>query len=216
MFTGIIEELGKIIRINRKSDSMKLIISCNKVIQGISIGSSISVNGACLTVVEMSKNSFEVELVSETIKRMNIGELKEGSLVNLERSLKISDRLEGHFVLGHVDGTGIIERGMSPFFRRKNGTVPNEIEITIPHEFTKYIVKKGGVAVDGISLTVVDVTSNSFNVSIIPYTYKNTTLGFKNTGDKVNIEVDILAKYVEKLLNKENKITTEFLKEHGY
>lgn len=209
MFTGIIEEFGKIIRINRKSDSMKLIISCNKVIQGISIGSSISVNGACLTVVEMSKNSFEVELVSETIKRTNIGELKEGSLVNLERSLKISDRLEGHFVLGHVDGVGIINKKES----KENSFI---VEIKVNSELTKYIVKKGGVAVDGISLTVVDVLSNSFNVSIIPHTYKNTTLGFKNTGDKVNIEVDILAKYVEKLFNQKNKITTEFLKEHGY
>lgn len=209
MFTGIIEEFGKIIRINRKSDSMKLIISCNKVIQGISIGSSISVNGVCLTVVEMSKNSFEVDVVPETIKRTNIGESKEGSLVNLERSLKISDRLEGHFVLGHVDGVGIINKKES----KENSFI---VEIKVNSELTKYIVKKGAVAVDGISLTVVDVLSNSFNVSIIPHTYKNTTLGFKNTGDKVNIEVDILAKYVEKLLNKENKITTEFLKEHGY
>lgn len=210
MFTGIIEELGRIIRINRKSDSMKLIISGNKIIQGISVGSSIALNGACLTVADARiDNSFEVDVVPETIKRTNLGELKEGDFVNLERSVRIGDGLEGHFVLGHIDGVGIINKKES----KENSFI---VEIKVDSELTKYIVKKGGVAVDGISLTVVDVTSNSFNVSIIPYTYKNTTLGFKNTGDKVNIEVDILAKYVEKLLNKENKITTEFLKEHGY
>ena len=223
MFTGIIEELGRVEKVTKTADGLRLTISAEKVIKDISIGSSMAINGVCLTVVAYNKNSFEADVMAETIKKTNISEFREGGFVNMERPIKISGRLEGHFVLGHVDGIGIIKRGLSPFFGYPLlGGVPDEIEITIIPELARYIVPKGSIAIDGISLTVVDVADDTFRVAIIPYTSKNTTLGFKGIGDKVNLEFDIIAKHIERMLgvnsylNKNNKLTMEFLREHGY
>jgi riboflavin synthase len=208
MFTGIIEEIGNIDGVIRTKNGLKLEIRASKVLEDIAIGNSIAVNGICLTVVEHNNNCFSVDVMFETVEKTNISELKIGSFVNLERAVKVSGRFDGHFVLGHIDGTGRISRKHNEY-----------LEISIQEELPKYIVKKGSIAVDGISLTVVDVKENFFSVAIIPHTLDKTTLGLKRINDKVNIEVDIVAKHIEKLLlkmgNKSN-ITMDFLKGHGY
>lgn len=187
MFSGIIEELGKVKRISRKGNITLLEINADLTLTDTKIGDSISVNGACLTVVEVKKDYFTFEAMPETLKITNLGALKIGEKVNLERSLKAGDRISGHFVLGHVDCLGII---------RKKGYVSGNLafEIAIPPEFIKYCLHKGSISVDGISLTIADKKSNAFSVYIIPHTLKNTTLGFKGPSSKVNIEFDILAK----------------------
>lgn len=187
MFTGIIEELGIIRRISRRGKVAVLEIKANKVLEGSVIGDSISVNGVCLTVIKKEDFSLGFEVIPETLKITNLGFLRISDKVNLERSLKIGDRLSGHFVTGHIDCIGII--------RRKNYSGANPcFEISVPAEFIKYILPKGSVSVDGISLTVAGRKSNVFGVHIISHTLNNTTLGFKYPSDKVNIEFDILAK----------------------
>ena len=192
MFTGIIEGLGNIVRFEKKTSNRsaaKMKIKLGKIAKGLKIGDSVSINGVCLTAINISKDIAEFEMIGETIKKTNLGTLKNGNKVNIERSLKVGQRLEGHFVLGHVDGVGIISRIEKQ---------PNQIKIwiKISKELSKYIIKKGSVTVDGISLTVVDVLKDNFSVSIIPHTMKITNLSYKNTGDKVNIETDILGKYI--------------------
>ncbi len=192
MFTGIIEGLGNIVRFDKKTtnrSAAKMKIKLGKIAKGLKIGDSVAINGVCLTAVNISKDVAEFEMVGETIKKTNLGSLKSGNKVNIERSLKVGERLEGHFVLGHVDGVGIIS---------KMEKQPNQIKIwaKVPKELSKYIIKKGSVTVDGISLTVVDVLKDQFSVSIIPHTMKITNLGYKKVGDKVNIETDILGKYI--------------------
>jgi riboflavin synthase len=192
MFTGIIEGLGNIVRFDKKTtnrSAAKMKIKLGKIAKGLKIGDSVAINGVCLTAVNISKDVAEFEMVGETIKKTNLGSLKSGNKVNIERSLKIGERLEGHFVLGHVDGVGIIS---------KIEKQPNQIKIwtKVPKELSKYIIKKGSVTVDGISLTVVDVLKDQFSVSIIPHTMKITNLSYKKVGDKVNIETDILGKYI--------------------
>lgn len=192
MFTGIIEGLGNIVRFDKKTtncSAAKMKIKLGKIAKGLKIGDSVAINGVCLTAVNISKDVAEFEMVGETIKKTNLGSLKSGNKVNIERSLKVGERLEGHFVLGHVDGVGIIS---------KMEKQPSQIKIwtKVPKELSKYIIKKGSVTVDGISLTVVDVLKDQFSVSIIPHTMKITNLSYKKVGDKVNIETDILGKYI--------------------
>lgn len=188
MFTGIIEELGIVKGLSRKGALTVLTVKADRVKEGIKIGDSIAVNGACLTVTRLDKELLSFQLLEETSRLTNLGKLKIGEKVNLERSLKIGDRLSGHFVTGHIDCLGII--------RNKTHLSGNLcFEIAIPQEFLKFIVSKGSIAVDGISLTIVNKLSNIFSVYIILHTIQNTTLNFKGPSDCVNIEFDILAKY---------------------
>jgi riboflavin synthase len=219
MFTGIIEELGRVKAVEKKPGITVLGIEGKTTLQDAKIGDSITVNGTCLTMTGIKNDSFFVDISSETLKSTNLGDLVVGSRVNLERSMKVSDRIGGHLVTGHVDGVGVIKEkrllGDSTFFR-----------IEAPEYVLKYIILKGSIAVDGISLTVTDITDKDFGVVIIPHTANVTTMGFKGIGDKVNLEADILGKlvlskvegYVEKILLSGEKggITLDFLKGHGF
>ena len=187
MFTGIIEELGKVKRITRSGRTALLEISAQKTLQDVKIGQSIAVNGACLTIVSLKDNSFSFEVMPETLKSTNLGLLKIGEQVNLERSLKLGDRVSGHFVSGHIDCLGLVRRKCL-----HNGNL--EFTVAIPAFFTRYCLTKGSVSLDGISLTLADKRADTFNVYIIPHTLKNTTLSFKGPSDKLNVEFDILAK----------------------
>lgn len=187
MFSGIIEELVEVKKISRRGNISLLEISAGRVTEDVKIGDSIAINGACLTLTENKSGVLSFEVIPETLNITNLGSLKISDKVNLERSLKIGDRLSGHFVTGHIDCLGII--------RKKNYISGNLcLQIAVSLEFMEYILPKGSIAVDGISLTVVSKKSNVFTVYIIPHTLKNTTLGFKGPSDKVNIEFDILAK----------------------
>lgn len=204
MFTGIIEEVGKVKMIQR-GNITKMAVECKKALDGVKIGDSIAVNGVCLTVTNIGKDLFTSDIMYETLKTSNLGSLKIGSIVNLERALSISGRLNGHIVTGHVDTVGtIIEKN------KINGTTT--FKIKIDERYSKYVADKGSIAVDGISLTVVESSASYFTVSIIPHTEINTTLNIKRIGDTVNIEVDILSKYAERLLTKKN--VDEFLIEN--
>lgn len=206
MFTGIIEEIGKVKSITH-GEWTKITIYCNKVIKETKIGDSIAVNGVCLTVTDISNGSFTADIMPETIRASNLKDLKVGSMVNLERALQIGGRMGGHIVSGHIDCTGTIVSKIN----EKNAVI---FKIILESEYTKYIVQKGSIAVDGISLTVVDAKHDYFTVSIIPHTIGETTLGYKKVGDSVNIEVDILSKYEEKLMNKDDM--KDLLKENGF
>jgi riboflavin synthase len=187
MFSGIVESLGRIKSISKGGRFTLLEINIDDILNDIKIGDSIALNGVCLTVIKKSQNTLSFQVLPETLSITNLGSLKIADKVNLERSLKIGDRLSGHFVTGHIDCLGII--------RKKNYQNNNLcFEIAIPPKFLKYCLPKGSIAVDGISLTIVEKKSNAFLVYIIPHTLKNTTLGFKGPSDKVNIEFDILAK----------------------
>ena len=189
MFTGIVEEVGRVSGLH----DYRFVIHSKNVLSDVKIGDSISVNGACLTVVEFDDRGFTVDLAPETLRRTSLGETGPGSAVNLERALSASDRMGGHIVQGHVDGTGAI-----------TGLTPEAdcyiMEIESPEALVPYIVEKGFIAVDGISLTVVQRTQRRFTISVIPFTMQNTNLHEKSVGDRVNLEADILAKYVESLL----------------
>lgn len=191
MFTGIVEEVGKVASL----DSHCLSIQAHKVMDGLKLGDSIAVNGACLTVVAFGKDSFRVELSPETLRRTALGTLNVGAGVNLERPLAVNDRLGGHIVQGHVDATGRITS------RRPEGDCVI-LRVSSPKRLMPYIVEKGFVAVDGISLTVVKKGASSFTLSVIPYTLENTNLKARPVSDRVNLEVDIVAKYVESLLSR--------------
>ncbi len=190
MFTGIIEEVSTV---NRLSDAV-LSINSSLVIDDLEIKDSICVNGACLTVIDKTNESFDVNVVPETMRRTNLGEVSRGDLVNLERSTSVNGRLGGHIVQGHVDGMGVI-RSIVP-----DGDAFN-ISFDADKGILKYIVEKGFICIDGISLTVTYCDDTSFGITLIPYTYSNTTLGDKDIGDTVNLECDIIGKYVEKLVN---------------
>jgi len=214
MFTGIIEEIGTISSIKRGRVSASLVINAQLVNSDIKIGDSINTNGACLTVTNFTKNNFEVDVMAETIRKTNLDLLKSGSNVNLERALKLSDRLGGHMVSGHIDGTGTITQ----VFQEEIATW---FTIKTEKDILKYIIKKGSVAIDGISLTIADLTESSFKVSIIPHTALKTTLLSKKAGDIVNIENDMTARYIENfiLTGKEDisrDINMEFLKDNGF
>ena len=194
MFTGIIEGVGKIEKISQNTknrSAFQMTVDLGKHAKGLKVGQSVSLNGVCLSATKISRNKCNFQMIDETIKKTNLGNLKEGAKVNIERSLKIGDRMEGHFVLGHVDGVAII---------KKIEEKPKEVKIwfEVPKKLAKYVVKKGSIATDGISLTVVDVIKNRASVCLIPHTMKITNFKFKKVGDKLNIETDILGKYILK------------------
>ncbi len=192
MFTGIVEGRGKIVKFDKKTknrSAAKMKISLGKLAKGLRVGDSVAINGVCLTAVSIARDIAEFEMVGETIKKTNLGSLENGNKVNIERSLKVGDRLEGHFVLGHVDGVGIITK-----IEKQSNQI--KIWIELPKELLKYAIQKGSITVDGISLTVVDKLKNKFSASVIPHTMKSTNLSLKKIGDKVNIETDILGKYI--------------------
>lgn len=193
MFTGIIEAVGKVVGVERGRDSVRLTIAAGKVAEDVSLGDSVAVNGVCLTVVDFTPPHLSFEAVYETLRRTSLGDLVVGSPVNLERALPVSGRLGGHIVQGHVDATGRIAsiRPMGDSWT---------VYVDASPELMRYIVTKGSVAVDGISLTVAESADRTFSLSIIPHTWQNTTLSEKRAGDTVNVECDILGKYVEKLL----------------
>ncbi|MEX2192888.1 MAG: riboflavin synthase [Nitrosarchaeum sp.] len=194
MFTGIIEGIGKIEKISKNTknrSAIQMTVNLGKHAKGLKIGQSVALNGVCLTATNLSKSNCIFEMIEETTRKTDLGNLKPGDIVNIERSLKTGDRLEGHFVLGHVDGVGII---------KKIQNKPKEVQVwfAVPKKLSKYIVKKGSIAVDGISLTVVNVKNNLASVCLIPHTIEITNFKTKNVGDKLNIETDILGKYILK------------------
>jgi riboflavin synthase len=191
MFTGIVTGMARVISTSKSRSGAETIIRVRlgKLGQGLKKGDSVCINGACLTATKLSKGEAEFEMVSETIRRTNLGQTRPGEMVNVERSLRIGDRLEGHFVLGHVDGIGIIED-------IEKASSETTIWIKVDKELIKSVVPKGSIAVDGVSLTLVGVKDNRVSVSLIPHTLKVTTLGMKHIGDQVNIETDILGKYI--------------------
>ena len=191
MFTGIVEETGSVDRL----DPRRLTVGAEKVLEDVKLGDSISINGTCLTVVDLGSNSFSVDLSPETLRRTSLGNLETGGSVNLERALAAGDRMGGHIVQGHVDGTGRITS-----IRPEEDCV--NLRVRAPKRLMPYIVEKGFIAVDGISLTVVKKGASSFSLSVIPYTLQYTNLRVKAVGDRVNLEADIVAKYVESLLSR--------------
>jgi riboflavin synthase len=216
MFTGLVEELGKVKTISRGAKSVCLTVAANKVLADVKLGDSIAVNGTCLTVVDHGDTWFTADVMPETVDRTALAGLKPGDIVNLERTLQLGDRFGGHIVSGHIDGIGII----SEMKKDDNAVL---VHIEAGNEVMRYIIKKGSIAVDGISLTVVTYSESGFTVSLIPHTAALTTLGVKKPGDPVNLEVDLIGKYVEKLLglqktdlSKKPPITMNFLRENGF
>ncbi len=194
MFTGIIEVVGKVIKINKSTknrSAFQMTVDLGKHAKGLKIGQSVALNGVCLSVTKIAKKKCNFEMIDETIKKTDLGNLIPGAEVNIERSVKAGDRMEGHFVLGHIDGVGIIKK-----IEKK----PKEVKIwfEVPKNLSKFIVKKGSIAIDGISLTVVDIKKNNASVCLIPHTMKVTNFHSKKIGDKLNIETDILGKYILK------------------
>ena len=216
MFTGLIQDIGQIQSVERKEGGLSLTISTRCDLKSAKVGDSIAVDGVCLTIVKISGRTFAVEVSPETIQRTSLATVREGQRVNLEMAMKMSDPLGGHLVSGHVDGTGeimaIVPEGNS--FRYRFRVNP---------EISHYLIEKGSVAVDGISLTVAECGQEEFSVSVIPHTAAATTLGKKKAGDRVNVENDLIAKYVEKfvrqegrMLKKNSRIDESFLSEHGF
>ena len=213
MFTGIIEDKGKVIRVEYRGQAKRLTLEMPRDLTEIQLGDSIIINGVCLTVVEQKGQAIRVDLSPETLQRTTLAEMKEGEEVNLERALKLSDRLGGHIVTGHIDGIGVITD------KRKEKDFLS-LRIRIPQSVSRYVVQKGSIAIDGISLTVNECQGEEIQITLIPYTIKKTTLVDKKVGDRVNIEADILGKYVEKMVNQRSKksegVDLSFLKEHGF
>ncbi len=211
MFTGIIEELGVVKALRREASGARLTLSASLVLDGTVPGDSICVNGVCLTVVDMGRSEFSADVALETLKVTNLGELKVGEKVNLERALRLSAKIGGHLVTGHVDAVGRIRE------RRQEGN-SWRVVIEAPEQALRYIIKKGSIAVDGISLTVAGVEKSGFSIAMIPHTARLTTLGLKSPGDSVNLETDIIGKYVEKLLSgrMEEGVNLELLKKTGF
>ncbi|MGK8360299.1 riboflavin synthase [Corynebacterium amycolatum] len=195
MFTGIVEELGEIREIHREADSITLTIRASTVLDDVHHGDSIAVNGVCLTVVEFGDDFFNADLMQETLDRSSLGQVEVGSKVNLERATAVGQRLGGHIVQGHVDGTGKV-------ISRTPGERWEVVRISLPEQLSKYVVEKGSIAVDGTSLTVSAVGEGFFEVSLIPTTLTDSVIGSAAVGTKVNLEVDVLAKYVEKMLER--------------
>ena len=213
MFTGIIEEIGTITQVQTKSNEVTVKIGAKTILEDAKIGDSIAVSGPCLTVRELDKDAFVADISEETCRRTTLRSCKAGTQVNLERSLRLGDRLGGHLVLGHVDEiatiTGLEREGTSSL-----------MQITVSEKVKPYIAYKGSVAVDGVSLTIANVSGNTFEVALIPHTLQVTTLGEKQTGDIVNIEVDVMARYIETLMQNKHPpshtIDLEFLQKHGF
>ncbi len=214
IFTGIIEELGTINRIERGSNSSRINVRAGKVLEDVRIGDSIAINGVCLTVTEFDSEHFVADVMAETLEKTNLRDLTSGQRVNLERAVRLGDRMGGHLVQGHVDGVGTI-------VEQQKLDIATILRIKTTAEVLAYVVKKGSVAIDGISLTVVETGVDSFAVSLIPHTAAMTTLGFKKPGDTVNLESDIIGRYVEKLLqgqkdSQKSNLSLGFLAENGF
>lgn len=217
MFTGIVEEIGTIESIIMSSKSAKIKINANKVLKDVKLGDSISTNGVCLTVTEFNSKSFVVDVMAETMRKSNLVYLKKGSRVNLERALALGDRLGGHLVSGHIDGIGEIR----DFIREDNAIW---ITVEASPEILNYIVLKGSIAIDGVSLTVAYIDHKVFKVSVIPHTQDETTLVKKVMGEKVNLECDMIGKYIERFLasrdtnqeKQKSKVDENFLRENGF
>jgi riboflavin synthase len=213
MFTGIVEEKGKIARVEFMGREKRFTLELPLNLTDVQLGDSINVNGACLTVTEKSGSQIKVDLSLETLEKTNLGEMREGEKVNLERALRLSDRLGGHIVTGHIDGVGVIS-GM------KKEREFLDLSIRIPEALVRYVVPKGSIALDGTSLTVNECRGDQVRLTLIPFTLEKTILIDKKIGDRVNIETDIIGKYVEKLLDqrsgKSGIVSLAFLKEQGY
>ena len=213
MFTGIIEELGEIASVEPQQAGSRLRVRARHVISDAKLGDSIAVNGVCLTAVELSTEGFTADMAPETLRRTNLGTLKPGTRVNLERPMRIGGRLDGHIVQGHVDGTGeliaLTELGSGNWW----------LDIGVPSELERYLVFKGSICVDGISLTVASLESGRLSITIIPHTYAATNLRTRRPGDRLNLECDIVAKYVEKMIDRIEKpshLTARKLEDLGY
>jgi len=212
MFTGIIEEVGKVRSVTKGAKSFSMEVTADVVTAGLAVGESVNTNGACLTVTSAGPHSFSVDVMPETMRKTNLGDLKTGSPVNLERALQLSSRLGGHMVSGHIDGTGLIRQ-----LRNEDNAV--WITIAAAPELLRYMIPKGSVCLDGISLTVVNVGEATFDVSLIPHTMTVTTLKNKKIGDSLNIECDMVAKYIEKFSGHSgqgSRISKEFLDKYGF
>ncbi|SCG84340.1 riboflavin synthase alpha chain [Proteiniborus sp. DW1] len=215
MFTGLVEEIGIVESVVKSTKSSRITIKARKVLKGIKLGDSICTNGVCLTVTSFDSNRFSVDVMAETIRRSNLGHFLPGDEVNLERALRLGDSLGGHIVSGHIDGMGTIEN-----FQQEDNAV--WITVATSPEILKYIVPKGSIAIDGVSLTVAYVDDFAFKVSIIPHTKDMTTLLSKKIGDKVNLECDMIGKYIEKLIEAKEQVVVnkgidlKFLTEHGF
>ncbi len=212
MFTGIIEEVGVVKNVTKGTSSFSMLITADVVASDLKLGDSVNTNGACLTVTALNLNSFTVDIMPETMRKTNLGILKPGSEVNLERALMLSSRLGGHLVSGHIDGTGVIRQ-----IKKEDNAV--WITVKAGHDILRYMIPKGSVSLDGISLTVVHVDEVSFDVSLIPHTMAVTTLRNKKPGDTLNIECDMVAKYIERFTGipgSESRIDKEFLDKHGF
>ena len=213
MFTGIVEGIGTVTEVQRRGDLLSLSIAVPPALTDMAVSDSICVNGVCLTVTVCWDGGFQAEISPETLQRTNLGSLRPSDEINLERALKISDRLGGHLVTGHVDATGSVAD-----VARGAGSLV--MTVRVPRDITSYLVEKGSVTVEGVSLTVSGVHGDTFTVAIIPYTADNTTLGKKKIGDRVNIEVDIIGKYVKRFLEGSEGTTKgideAFLAEHGF
>ena len=219
MFTGIVEEIGTVVSISKGVQSSKLTLQGDVIFEDMHIGDSIAVNGVCLTVTTKTSNTFTVDVMAETLRRSSLGSLTNGSKVNMERAMAANGRFGGHIVSGHIDGTGVIES----FVKEDNAVW---VTINTPSKILKYIIEKGSITIDGISLTVAYVDSDCFKVSLIPHTAANTTLLSKKPGDVVNLENDVVGKYIDKLLHFEDDsevrgerksgISMDFLAQNGF
>jgi len=209
MFTGIIADMGSIRRITRQGPDALVELDTSMPLEDVKIGDSVAINGACLTVTRKSDRQFTADVSAETLSRTNLGAIRAGDRVNLEKALRLSDFIGGHLVLGHVDGQGKLQEKTG----RANSII---IGIEVPESLVRYIVEKGSVAVDGVSLTVNRCEKNRFYVNVIPHTAQITTLSLKKTGEMVNIETDIIGKYVERFLQPRKGLDMGFLAEHGF
>lgn len=212
MFTGIVEEIGIVKGFTKKTHGADIVVECQKVLKDTVIGDSIAINGCCQTVVALEDSTFTVNVSDETLKISNLGNFKSGDKVNLERALTPTSRMGGHIVQGHVDCRG-------KFLRFEKLADFYNLTFEIPHEESKYVVYKGSIAVNGVSLTVAEIKDNIFTIAVIPHTYNNTILNTLKSGDIVNIETDILGRYVEKFLSVNNngsRLNEDFLKENGF
>ena len=213
MFTGIIEELGIVADLKLAPDSARLTLKARKVLEGTQTGDSIAVNGVCLTVVTLTDDQFSVDVMAETLSKTSLAEVQRGSPVNLERALQLQTRLGGHLLSGHVDGVGIVKHIASI-------GIAQVYHIAAPPNLLDNVLPKGSIDIDGISLTVVEVTADHFTVSLIPHTFWQTTLGKKGVGSKVNLETDLIGKYVAHFLSRQKEsrpgLNIDFLAEHGF
>jgi riboflavin synthase len=213
MFTGIIEDKGKVIRVEHGRQGRKLTLQVPIHLTEVQLGDSININGVCLTIVDKRNETITLDLSSETLQKTALEELKEGDQVNLERPLRLTDRLGGHIVTGHVDGIGVITE------KRQEGDFLH-LKVRIQKPISRHIVQKGSIAIDGISLTVNECEGEEVKITLIPYTLKRTTLMEKRVGDHVNVETDIVGKYVEKMMDRKDEkskgVDLSFLKEHGF